>query len=646
MSLNVGTVQATAELNMRRFSQGMGQMRKQGASSSADVQKSLGGIGTRLTSIAFLAKTALGSALVVGAKKAVNEFALLEGSMAKFNVVFAEQSKEMERWVGTIRERMPLANREIIAAAASMQDLLVPMGIAREQATGMTKEWLELAASLAAFNDVPVDQALEAIRSGIAGQSRPLRAFGIDARETAIQQTALAAGLLKTGEVMTEQVRQQALLLRAYEQSKDAIDGYEDQLGSTLIMEQNLAATYKDTAAMIGETLQPAYNRLLKSMTGNLKTLQNLFGGFSKLFDDVEAGMKRAFQDDTSMDDMRHTMTLLSEAIERTELQLRRSGGAKEYAERLDDLNSSAVELQALMALMAQEDPIENMSDSAVDARKTFGDLKKQISDLEGEIDKSFDSSRISEFRSQIEDVERLMAGMMGELKPDTSPSEVIYDLSEAFKDANNSLDGLVGSMEDFSSSFINVGSIGDLESQIQSFEEHMRRATDPEQIQVYKQKIEELRAQIALLNGELEGGSGAARYFSTTLADGLTQVLFQAQSVEDALKNIIKQLASRALVTGLMALFSGGLPAGVSFGKAMFGGQFHTGGIVGGTGEKTIIAKGGEGVFTPSQMKAMGGATQQSAPQNMSVKVHVVGKLQGEDIYITSERAQVSWNR
>lgn len=78
--------------------------------------------------------------------------------------------------------------------------------------------------------------------------------------------------------------------------------------------------------------------------------------------------------------------------------------------------------------------------------------------------------------------------------------------------------------------------------------------------------------AKLKEMKKDLEEGSGAARFFSHTLADGLENVLFQARSVEDAIKGIVRQLASRALVTGLMSLFTGGASlGGGSFFSNMF---------------------------------------------------------------------------
>ena len=609
--LNAGTIQATAEVNMRRFSQGMKQMHREGDRASKQVRGSLDGIGRKLVSISALAKSAFAVAMVRGARSAINEFALLEGSLAKFEVVFGDQANETERWVNIIRERVPLANREIIASAAAMQDLLVPMGIAREQATGMTREWIELAAALAAFNDVPVDQALEAIRSGIAGQSRPLRAFGIDVRETALQQTALEEGLIASGQAMDETARQQALLIQAYRQSQDAIDGYEDQLGSTLIMEQNLGATYKDTIAIIGADLDPAYKDLIGTLTDMLVVYQELHKELKIVIEESE------------------NLASVSKTVADTIFP---AGRATRWLRgQLTDLWGEMVETvkygrQVRNMLLSIPDQM-NRNASATE------ESAKELRDWNAEALQTVESIR--GLREQVDAV---------------TYDNVIPPIKE-ITDFEHAMDMLSDSIQDFdfdSSEFFDTGSIAAMRQEVEQLNHALERTTDPEkarelqaQIEGLETAIQQMRFGIQDAGDDLEKATGAAQFFSRTLADGLDQVLFRARSVEDAIKGIIRQLASRALTTGLMALLGGGL-GGVSFGRAMFGGTFHTGGVVPGVGEKMINVQGGEAVLTKDQVKSLGS----SSTQRIELTVNVRGgtQLSGKDLrYVIDEQVRQS---
>lgn len=215
--------------------------------------------------MAMGAKATIGlTAPIVGMSVlAVKEAATMEGAMSKFNVVFRGGTEEMLAWVDAYRKEFPLAKSEIVSFSAGLQDLLVPIGLNRSQAADMTKDWMHLAGALAAFNDVPIEDALNAIRSGIAGQTEPLRRFGIDARQATVEQEALRIGLIKSGEQMNEEQRQLALLSLAQKMSSDALNGLEEQKGSLLWQTQELKATYKDLMLDIGNVMLPTIKKLV-----------------------------------------------------------------------------------------------------------------------------------------------------------------------------------------------------------------------------------------------------------------------------------------------------------------------------------------------------------------------------------------------
>ena len=568
MSLNAGLVEATADLNMRRFSQGMKQMKAQGASTSTQVTGSLDGIGRKLTSLTFLAQAFFGSALVMGARSAVREFALLEGATAKFDVVFGEMSKEMHQWVDGFRQNVPLARREIVQMSAALQDLLVPLGINRSEATKMTQKWLELAGALAAFNDVGVTEVLEAMQSAIAGQSRPLRRYGIDVRETALQQTALEHGIIGVNDSMNESARQQALLIQAYAQSQDALNGYEDQLGTTLMMEQELGAAFKETIALIGEKLQPSYNALTSTL--------------AEFFNTIAQGANRA---------------------------TRRQQQFNETIGKIDEILSKELSDMGLGELT-----------------NAFRFVTSELSNLENQFDDMSRFPHVEAMYNRLKELHDQLGLAIFDVGRQAKETNVIPELSQEHLDSLERAQLILAEIRKQlaptgdSNAIFRPGEIADDLSDLA----HAWMLLDDF---LGKDQIETLAESMGDVATQTERTTEVAQFFSRTFADGLDQVLFNARSVEDAIKGIARQLASRAMVTGLMALFGGGLPAGVSFGRAMFGGSFHTGGIVPGVGEKMINVKGGEMVLTRDQIK---GIQMGSSQRDIRLTVNIRGDLQG----------------
>lgn len=230
-------------------------------------------------------KMAIAGGLAFGAisllvKSSVSEIAKAEGAYNKFNTVFGEHSEDMISFVGELRKTMPTATSEIVRMAADLQDLLVPLGLSRELATDMSKGFLDVANKIAAFNDVEPTEVLEAIKSGLAGSSEPLRRYGVNALETALEARALEEGLLDVGqsfktldpEIKT-QIRAQALLAQILDNSSDAIEGFEKNNDSFIRRQQELNATITETKEIIGKALIPMFDSLLKKILPVVKKI-------------------------------------------------------------------------------------------------------------------------------------------------------------------------------------------------------------------------------------------------------------------------------------------------------------------------------------------------------------------------------------
>lgn len=229
---------------------------------------------------AGVALTAFGAAATVGLKSAVDEAKIAEGSYNKFNTVFGQYSEDMMDFVNNLRKEMPMATHEIARLAADMQDLLVPLGLSRGLATDMSKGFLDVANKIAAFNDVEPSEVLEAIKSGLAGSAEPLKRFGVNALETALEARALKEGLLEAGQGFKDldpevkmQIRAQALLGQIVDNSSDAISGFEANNDSLLRRQQDLTASIKELKKSIGDGLIPVVDSIVKKLIPVVKNI-------------------------------------------------------------------------------------------------------------------------------------------------------------------------------------------------------------------------------------------------------------------------------------------------------------------------------------------------------------------------------------
>ena len=230
----------------------------------------LGKVGRKLMPLS-IALTAVGAASL---KLSVDA----GETRSKFVTVFGDMTDAMDEFVGSVEEVIPATREEMQAMLASMQDLLVPLGMMPDQAAEMSSSFVSLAADLASFNNIPVTQALEAIRSGLIGQSEPLRQFGIMVQVADIEAKALEMGLMELKGELTSTARSMALFEIATEQSSFAIGDAARTAESAANQFKFLFRDIKELATQIGEHLVPAASDLV----AKIRPLVQAFGDWSE----------------------------------------------------------------------------------------------------------------------------------------------------------------------------------------------------------------------------------------------------------------------------------------------------------------------------------------------------------------------------
>lgn len=191
--------------------------------------KTLGGrvgqtqIPIKKLAVGLTAVAAAGAGIAVVSTRILELGASVAEVANKFNVVMGPAAEEMNQRLRGLTETIPLMFGEMQALAAGIQDLLVPLGLVRSEAANMSVDMIKLAGDLASFNNVAADIPLEAIKSALAGQSRPLRRFGVDVSAARLEALALSEGIIRMGEDFTAAARAQAVMIAVQKDSSDAM---------------------------------------------------------------------------------------------------------------------------------------------------------------------------------------------------------------------------------------------------------------------------------------------------------------------------------------------------------------------------------------------------------------------------------------
>jgi hypothetical protein len=232
-----------------QFGQAMGQ-------ASPKVGKLSTGLAAAGTSSLFLGGAAVGLAVALGSKT-VSAASDLNEQISRTQVVMGASADEMIAWSKTTASSIGIAQRAALTAAATFAGLFQSVGVGQQKAGGFSRVLVKLAADLASLQNATPEEALIALRSGLAGEAEPLRRFNIFLSEARVQQEALAETGKKTTSSLTQQEKTVARYNLILKDGAVANDNFKDTSSGLANQQRTLAAETDDLSTTIGQGLVP-----------------------------------------------------------------------------------------------------------------------------------------------------------------------------------------------------------------------------------------------------------------------------------------------------------------------------------------------------------------------------------------------------
>jgi hypothetical protein len=171
-----------------------------------DSAKSVEGVGkasestAKATTKSFAKWVAASGAVAAGSKvlkDSIGNAVDLGEQINKTAVVFrGPGAKAVVDWSKSTATAIGVSRQQALEAAGTFGNMLVPMGFARTQAAGMSSKLVTLAGDMASFNNANPEDTLEALRSGLAGETEPLRKYGVFLNDARVKAEAMGLGLV------------------------------------------------------------------------------------------------------------------------------------------------------------------------------------------------------------------------------------------------------------------------------------------------------------------------------------------------------------------------------------------------------------------------------------------------------------------
>jgi hypothetical protein len=237
--------------------------------------------GTMKGFLAGAAKTgafavaAAGVAAAGAAAKMVDLASDAEETASKFKTVFGRETGSATKALDEFSRATGTSKFALRDQAAGLQALIRPMGLNTKNAADMSVGMTKLATDLASFNNTSVDEAITALKSGLVGESEPLRKFGVQLSANRIEAYAYANGIAKTGEDLTAAQKAQASYGLIMQDTTLAQGDAVKTAGSFANQFKRLKSQVTDIATEFGMKLIPVVTAVVGWITSFIDQLRS-----------------------------------------------------------------------------------------------------------------------------------------------------------------------------------------------------------------------------------------------------------------------------------------------------------------------------------------------------------------------------------
>ena len=199
------------------------------------------------------------------------------------DVTFGAMSETINRFARDALEEFGLSETSAKKYSSTLGAMLKSMGFTTQAAAEMSMQMTGLAADMASFYNLDTDVAFEKIRSGISGETEPLKQLGINMSVANLEAYALSQGITKAYNSMTQQ--EQAMLRYNYLMSvtADAQGDFARTSGGWANQVRVLTERFNALKATIGKGLIAVFTPVIRVLNALLSKILTVTDAFSNM---------------------------------------------------------------------------------------------------------------------------------------------------------------------------------------------------------------------------------------------------------------------------------------------------------------------------------------------------------------------------
>lgn len=218
-----------------------------------------------------------------------------EINMAKADTVFGDSAPAVKRWADDVNESMGLSDEAVVGLAASMGDLLVPLGMSREAAASMTQDTIGAAGALSAWSGGAYDAAdvSEILTKAYLGETDGLKALGVSISADEVARKAQAIAAAEGRDEITAMDKALATQQLVMEKSADAQTAWADGTMDAVKEQNEMSAAIADAKEEIGRGLLPIVQAATSFIVQTLiPTVRNVIATFREKWPEIREAVE------------------------------------------------------------------------------------------------------------------------------------------------------------------------------------------------------------------------------------------------------------------------------------------------------------------------------------------------------------------
>lgn len=246
------------------------------------LNKGLDEAARRLSTAGNALTTGLTVPLAAAGVASVNFSSDMQEAINKVEVAFGGAADSVKEWSSTTLNSIGLAQGTALDMAALFGDMATSMGYSQDAAAQMSMALVNLAADLASFKNIGIDQASTALKSIFTGETESLKELGVVMTQANLEAYALAEGYTTAYTAMDQAqqvaVRYQYVLANTQNAQGDFARTSDSTANQLRIFRESL----KEAAATAGDELLPVITPIIGKLNELIQTFGDLDEGTQK----------------------------------------------------------------------------------------------------------------------------------------------------------------------------------------------------------------------------------------------------------------------------------------------------------------------------------------------------------------------------